>query len=237
MAFSDHSDKDLMRALRFALIAASLVITSAFASPTDPKPGAEYTVLAAPQPSQTAGKKVEVIEFFMYHCPFCRALEPTLEQWVKKQGDNVLFKRIHIPYQGPNDPEAHLFLTLQAMGKSEAYQTPVLNAVGDVVNRKRSETLTEREILDIAYKLPGMDKAKFMETWNSFGVKTMLGRLPNVVGNGYKVNSTPTIIVDGKYMTSPGQVNGATRTRDQQQLFNETTQVLDALVSRVQKAK
>ena len=147
-----------MCTLRFALLAASLAATTAFASPTDPKPGAEYTVLAAPQPAQAAGKKVEVIEYFMYHCPFCHALDPVLEQWVRKQGDNIVFKRIHIPYQGAADPEAHLFLTLQAMGKSDAYQANVLDAVGAIVQRKRSETLSEQEILDVAYKLPGMTK-------------------------------------------------------------------------------
>jgi thiol:disulfide interchange protein DsbA len=226
-----------MRFLRFAIVAASLVTSTAFASPNDPKAGGEYTVLAAPQPSQTAGRKVEVIEFFMYHCPFCHALEPTLEQWVKKQGDNIIFKRIHLPYQGPNDPEAHLFLTLQAMGNSERYQSTVLDAVGDIVRRKRSETLTEQEILDVAHKLPGIDKAKFTDAWNSFGVKTMLNRLPGVVSNAYKVNSTPTVVVDGKYVTSPGQVSEATHTRDQRQLFQETTQVLDALIVKVQKSK
>jgi thiol:disulfide interchange protein DsbA len=226
-----------MRFLRFAIVAASLVVTTAFASPNDLKEGAEYTVLSVPQPSQTAGRKVEVIEFFMYHCPYCHALEPVLEQWVKKQGDNIIFKRIHLPYQGPSDPEAHLFLTLQAMGKSEEYQAKVLDAVGDIVRRKRSETLTEQEVLDVAYRLPGIDKAKFMETWNSFGVKTMLNRLPGMVSNNYKINSTPTVVVDGKYMTSPGQVADTTRARDQQQLFQETLQVVGALVTKVQKSK
>jgi thiol:disulfide interchange protein DsbA len=226
-----------MRSLRFAFVAASLVVTTAFASPNDPKPGAEYTVLSTPQPSQTAGRKVEVIEFFMYHCPYCHALEPVLEQWVKKQGDNIIFKRIHLPYQGPSDPEAHLFLTLQAMGKSEEYQAKVLDAVGDIVRRKRSETLTEQEVLDVAYKLPDIDKAKFIDTWNSFGVKTMLNRLPGMVSNNYKVNSTPTVVVDGKYVTSPGQVAETTRTRDQQQLFQETLQVVGALITKVQKSK
>jgi len=225
------------RSLRFIVIAASLAITTAVASPTDPRPNAEYTELSAPQPSQTAGKKVEVIEFFMYHCPFCHALEPVLEQWVRKQGDNIIFKRIHIPYQGANDPEAHLFLTLQAMGKSEMYQSTVLAAVAEIVRRKRSETLSEQEVLDVAYKLPGIDKTRLMETWNSFGVKTMLGRLPGIVGNGYKVKSTPTVVVDGKYVTSPGQVSDITRTRNQQQLFQENMQVLDALVMKVQKSK
>jgi thiol:disulfide interchange protein DsbA len=50
------------------------------------------------------------------------ALEPALEQWVKKQGDNIVSKRIHMPYQGPSDPEAHLFLTLQAMGTRNQQQ-------------------------------------------------------------------------------------------------------------------
>jgi thiol:disulfide interchange protein DsbA len=226
-----------MHFLRFAMLAASLVVTTASASPTDPKPGVEYTVLAQPQPSQTAGKKVEVTEFFMYHCPYCHALEPILAQWVKKQGDNIVFKRIHMPYQGPNDPEAHLFLTLQAMGKQEEFQARVMDAVGDLVKRKRSESLTEQEILDLATQLPGIDKAKFMDTWNSFGVKTMQSRLPGIVGNNYKINSVPTLVVDGKYMTSPGTVSGATRTRNQQQLFQETLQVVDALVAQVQRSK
>lgn len=226
-----------MRLIRFALAAASLVATTAFASATDPRPGAEYTVLAAPQPSQTAGKKVEVIEFFMYHCPFCHALEPMFEQWVKKQGDNIILKRIHLPYQGPNDPEAHLFLTLQAMGKNEAYQASVMDAVGAIVQRKRSETLTEQEVLGVASGLPGIDKAKLTATWNSFGVKTMLSRLPAMVANNYKVDSVPTIVVDGKYVTSPGQVGQATHAQSQQQVFQQTLQVADALIVKVQKTK
>ena len=226
-----------MRPFRFALVAASLVATTAFASPTDPKPGVEYTVMATPQPSQTAGKKVEVIEVFMYHCPFCHALEPVLEQWVKKQGDNIIFRRLPMPYQGANDPEAHLFLTLQAMGKSEEYQGRLMDAVGDIVKRKRSETLTEQEVLDVAYKLPGLDKAKFKDTWNSFGVMTMLNRLTGIVFNNYKVESTPTIIVDGKYVTSPGQVGQAARPQSQLQAFQQTLQVADALIAKVQKAK
>ena len=225
-----------MRTLRFALIAASLVVSTAFASPTDPKAGVEYTVLAQPQPSQTAGKKVEVIEFFMYHCPHCHALEPTIEQWVKKQDGNIIFKRIHLPYQGASDPESHLFLTLQAMGINEQYQQKIMDAVGEYVMRKRSEVIPEQVLLDIATKQPGIDKAKFMDTWNSFGVMTKLRRLPAIV-NDYKVESVPTIIVDGKYMTSPAQVGETVKVNNEQQLFQATLQVVDALIAKVQKSK
>lgn len=111
------------------------------------------------------------------------------------------------------DPETHLFLTQQAMGTSLAYQAKVFDAVGEIVQRKRSETLTEQEVQGVAARLPGIDTAKFTDTWNSFGVKTMLN------------------------VTSPGQVAATTRTRDQQQLFQETLQVAGALVTKVQTSK
>jgi thiol:disulfide interchange protein DsbA len=222
-----------MRSLRLALAAASLAVTTAFASPTDPKAGVEYTVLANPQPAQTAGKKVEVIEFFMYHCPHCNALEPTLEQWVKKQNGNIIFKRIHMPYQGASDPEAHLFLTLEALGKNEEFQPKVFKAVH--VDRQR--LMTDQAVIDWATKQPGIDKAKFMDAWNSFGVMTKLRRLPAIVGNNYKVDSVPTIVVDGKYVTSPAQIEAVAGRGPEQQLFQQTMQVVDALVAKAQKSK
>lgn len=218
-----------MRSLRFALVAASLAVSTAFASPTDPKAGVEYVNLATPQPSQTVGKKVEVIEFFMYHCPHCNSLEPTLEQWVKKQGDNIIFKRVHMPYSGASDPEAHLHLTLEAMGKAEEYQARVFKAIHvDRVRMNRDEN-----VIDWAVK-NGLDKAKFMDAWNSFGVMTKLRRAQQVVAN-YKVDSVPTIVVDGKYMTSPAQVGASFKTASEPMLFQATLQVVDALVAKVQK--
>ncbi len=224
-----------MRSVRLALVAASLVVSTAFASPADPKQGVEYTVLAQPQPSATVGKKIEVIEFFMYHCPHCQALEPTIEQWVKKQDGNIIFKRIHMPYQGPSDPEAHLFLTLTALGKAEEMQTKAMAGVKEIVQRDRN--VSDKSILDWAAKQPGLDKAKFLDTWNSFGVITKLRQLPAIVGEKYKVDSVPTIIVDGKYMTSPAQVGASAKANSEPELFQATLQVVDALIAKAQKSK
>jgi thiol:disulfide interchange protein DsbA len=65
----------------------------------------------------------------------------------------------------------------------------------------------------------------------------MLNRGPGIVFNNYKVNSTPTIVVDGKYVVTPAQVAETTHTRNEQQLFQQTLQVADALVAKVQKSK
>jgi len=220
-----------MRSLRFALAAASLIASTAFASPADPKNGAEYLTLSTPQPTQTVGKKVEVIEFFMYHCPACNALEPHLQAWVKKQGDNILFKRVHLPYTGANDPEAHLHLTLEAMGKSEEFSPKVFRAV----HIERIRLNKDEAIIDWVSK-NGIDKAKFLEYWNSFGVLTKLKRAPQVPSN-YRIDGVPSIVVDGRYVTSPSQVSQANQAIAQSQLYEGTQQVLDALVAKVAKDK
>ena len=220
-----------MRSLRFALLATALAASTAFASPTDPKNGVEYVTLAQPQPVQTTGKKVEVIEFFMYHCPHCNALEPSLEQWIKKQGGNIQFKRIHLPATGPNDPEAHLYLTLEAMGKAEEFQPKVFKAWH--VDHLRLNT--DAAIIDWVAK-NGIDRNKFLDMWNSFGVMTKLHRLPQLA-NDYKVEGVPTIIIDGKYQTAPSIVYNSVKATSEPVLFQATLQVMDALVAKVAKSK
>jgi thiol:disulfide interchange protein DsbA len=220
-----------MRALRFALIAASLVASTAFASPTDPKNGVEYVTLAQPQPTQAMGKKVEVIEFFMYHCPHCNALEPSFEQWVKKQGDNIVLKRIPLPIQGANDPEAHLYLTLEALGRLPDMHQKVF----DAVHKQHIRLFDDKAIVDWVSK-NGVDVKTFMAAWNSFGVMTKLRRLPQLV-NDYKVDGVPTVVIDGKYQTSPAIVANSVKTSSESVLFPATLQVMDVLVARAAKAK
>jgi len=215
-----------MRSLRLALIATALAAGAVNASPTDPRNGAEFTTLARPQATQATGKKVEVIEFFAYHCGACNAFEPTLVNWANKQGDHIVMRRIPLPFQGPLDPEARLFLTLEAMGKLDAYHHRVFRAVH--VERKR--LMKDDDIIAWA-AANGLDKATFLATWNSFGVQTRLKRLSQVA-DAYKVSVTPTLIVDGKYLVSPDAVRKANNIQDVGQLMTATGQVLDALVSR-----
>jgi protein dithiol oxidoreductase (disulfide-forming) len=228
-----------MRSLRLAVIvaalAASVAASAAFASPTDPKQGVEYTVLAQPQPSQSVGKKIEVIEFFMYHCPHCRALEPVLEQWVAKQGDSIVFRRIHMPYQGAGDPEAHLFLTLQALGKNDELQRPAFEGMRQILMRDRR--ITEPAVYAWAVSQPGIDKAAFASAWRSFGVSNKMIRLPAVVESDYGVNGVPTLIVDGKYVTSPAQVAATMPDAPDPQLFDATFKVVEALIAKAQQGK
>ena len=221
-----------MHFLRLALIATALAAVSVVnASPLEPRNGAEFTTLAQPQATQATGKKVEVIEFFAYHCGACNAFEPTLVNWAKKQGDNIVMRRMPLPFQGPLDPEARLFLTLEAMGKLDEYHHRVFRAVH--VERKR--LMKDDDIIAWA-AANGLDKAAFLATWNSLGVQTRLKRLSQVA-DAYKVSGTPTVIIDGKYVVSPDAVRQANKIQDVGQLMTATGQVLDALVSKAAASK
>ena len=220
-----------MRFFRTALAAAAMVATAAIASPADPKNGAEYTTLATPQPTQAIGKKVEVIEFFAYHCPACNVMEPHVAEWIKKHANDVTFRRIAFPFKGPTDPEAHLWATLDAMGKSDEVGPKAFRA--NHVERQRLNT--DEAIIEWVGKSSGLDKAKFLEYWNSFGVLTKLRRLPQLTA-GYKIDGTPSFVVDGRYLTSPSAI-GAVNPALQNQLPEATKTTLDALVAKALKDK
>src|SRR4051812_1643226 len=100
-----------MRFLRLLFATATLIAATSGAYAAEPKAGAEYDLLQ-PAVASNTGKKVEVIEFFMSSCPHCNALEPLMSAWVKKQGENIAFRRVH--FSGASEAQAHAYLTLEA---------------------------------------------------------------------------------------------------------------------------
>lgn len=222
-----------MRLLRIvaACLFGAAIAGPASASPANPQPGVDYLVLEQPQPVQAAGKQVEVIEFFMYHCPVCNALEPGFEDWVKKQGQRILVRRIHMPYTGASDPEAHLFLTLEALGKLDEMHGKVF----DAVHRQRIRLNQDGPIIDWVSN-NGIERARFLGAWNSFGVQARLRGLGRVI-DSYKVESVPTIVVDGKYVTSPSMARASIKSTNPQEMFQATLQIVDALVAKAAASK
>ena len=216
-----------MRFLRLLLAAVALMAGTLGASAAEPKDGIDYTTLATPQRTE-AGKKVEVIEFFMYSCPHCNALEPLMAEWVRKQGDRINFRRVHFAFN-PTDPQAHAYLTLEAMGKLDVVHQKIFNAI----HVERNRLNTDDALLDFVSK-NGIDKAKYLEYFNSFAVQTKMKRA-QPLALAYQVNSAPSIVVDGRYVTSPSQAGRPGQPESESQ--QATVRVLDALVAKAQAGK
>src|SRR5438477_291181 len=139
----------LLRLLRPLLATVAFVATAAGASAADFKNGIDFNTIDTPVRPDT-GKKVEVLEIFMYHCPHCNALDPALADWVKKQGDKIVFRRMHLG----EDAQAHAFYTLEAMNVlSNSLHEKIFHAIHVDHNRLN----TDAALLDFLGK-NGVDK-------------------------------------------------------------------------------
>ncbi|HJV83933.1 MAG TPA: thiol:disulfide interchange protein DsbA/DsbL [Noviherbaspirillum sp.] len=221
-----------MRFLKHALAALTigLVAFGAAATPTNPQPGVDYRVLDKPQ-STDSGKKVEVTEFFWYSCPHCNAFEPDLEAWVKKQGDNIVFKRVPVAFRDSMIPQQKLYYALEALGKVDDLHVKVFNAIH--VQHQRLDT--DNSIADFVAK-NGVDKKKFLDVYNSFGVQSKAKRAAQLQQD-YQVDGVPLVAIDGRFLTSPSIVGATMGNRPEAVLFEATLQVMDALVAKVAKEK
>jgi len=198
---------------------------SSFAA--EPQPGSQYTALPSPQPTDS-GKKVEVIEFFAYYCPHCYAFEPQLANWVRQQGDNIVFKRVHVSAGARVLPQQRLFFTLEAMGLLEQYHQKVF----DAMHVQHLRLASDEEVFDWVAK-NGIDRAKFLETWRSFGMPAKLRRADAMM-DSYAVDRWPMIVVDGRWVTSPSQALAEAPEAQRQQA---ALQVMDGLVAKAKADK
>ena len=160
------------------------------------------------------------------------AFQPlALLAWRKQRDDKVSFRRVHLPRQRENDPEARLFVTLEALGMADSMHAKVLQTWH--VDHQRLASDAD----NVAWAVRnGIDRARFTDAYNSFGTVTRLRNLPRVAIN-YQVESTPTIIVDGRYLTTPSMVAAANPGIAPDQVFNATLQVVDALIAKTAAAK
>jgi len=209
--------------MRNLFIGAVMALASLFgvaAHADDIQAGKQYTVLESPVPVAQPGK-IEVVELFWYGCPHCYAFEPTINPWVEKLPADVHFVRIPAMFGGIWDVHGQMFVTLEAMGVEHKVHT----AVFDAIHKEHKMFKTPEEMADFV-ATQGVDKAKFLETYNSFAVKGMVAKYKKLALD-YGVTGVPTMIVNGKYRFDLGSSGGP----------EETLKVADTLIEKERAAK
>ena len=222
-----------MRFLKKLLFAAALcgAAMGASASPSEPKNGVEYETLPTPQATES-GNKIEVTEFFAYYCPHCNVLEPQLAAWVKKQGDNIVFKRVHVSRDDSVAPQQRLFFTLQAMGLLDKLHAKVFNAM----HVERNRLNTDEAVFDFVAK-QGVERQKFIDTYRSMGISARMRHADSMM-QAYNVTFWPMIAIDGRYITSPSQADqGSKSAKNEEQLNAQALTVMDVLVAKAKAEK
>lgn len=166
-----------------------------------PSEGNGYEKLGTPQPVSVPAGKIEVIEFFSYACPHCAEFEPFLGAWAKKPPAGVEFRRIPVAFMGPKNFQS-LYYALEELKLVDALQGKIF----DAVHRERVPLDTPEQIANWVAKNGG-DKAKFLASFNSFSVNTKVQR-GAPLANTYEIAGVPTLVVQGRYQTSPAIARG-----------------------------
>ncbi|MFN0316254.1 MAG: thiol:disulfide interchange protein DsbA/DsbL [Burkholderiales bacterium] len=180
----------------------------------------EYKLISPAQPVQ--GKGVEVIEFFSYACSHCAEFESPLRGWLKTQPQDVSFKAVPLIFRESWAPLARLYYTLEAMGLAEKLHSKVFHAI-----HAESKDLGDADKIAKWVATQGVDAEKFTQTFNSFGIDAKVERSKKM-GRSYGVMFTPTMAIQGKYVTGPSMAVGPNNQPSLQRFF----QVVDALIAR-----
>lgn len=165
------------------------------------KPGKDYYPLDRPIATEAGNGKIELIEFFWYSCPHCNAFEPTFAQWIKTAPKDVVVRRVPVAFRDDFVPQQRLFFTLEAMNLLDRLHEKVFVAI----HVEKQALNTDGAIADWVAK-QGVDKAKFNETYKSFGVASKLKRAVQLQ-NDYKVEGVPSFGIAGRFYTD-GSIAG-----------------------------
>jgi thiol:disulfide interchange protein DsbA len=165
------------------------------------KAGVHYEVL--PQAVRTANpNKIEVNEVFSYTCSHCYNFEALLHPWSKTLADDVDFQQTPAIWQPALEPYARAYYSAKVLKVLDKVHMPIFEAIH--VQRQQVRTKDDLAAIFVAQ---GVDKAKFDQAYNSFGMTSMVNQASSRV-RGYRVRGTPEIIVNGKYRVSTRDAGG-----------------------------
>ena len=183
--------------------------------------GKDYITLERPVPTEAGSGKIEVLEFFWYSCPHCNQFEPAFEQWVKNAPKDVVVRRVPVAFRDDFVPQQRLYYTLEAMNLVEKMHIRVFTAI----HGEKLMLNSDASVLAWAEK-QGIDKAKFAETYKSFGVATKAKRAVQLQ-NDFKIEGVPSLGVAGRFYID-GTLAGS---------MPRALQVADALISQTRQGR
>lgn len=169
----------------------------------------------------STGSKIEVIEFFYYGCPICYELQPQMSRWLVVAPNYVALRRVPALSLENWEPFAKLYYSLEILGQMERLHWPVYDNFhfdGILLN-------DEKVMVDWVAR-NGIDSKKFTETYHSAEVQGRLAKVQEIMKT-YNLRGVPTIVVDGKYVSS-ARLAGGTK---------QLMQVVDQLVRRARQER
>jgi thiol:disulfide interchange protein DsbA len=210
--------RDFSRAAAAVVLApaATILAVPVHAQALKPVAGRDYQVLDQHAAVEAPAGKIEVVEFFSYMCPHCNAFDPTLSAWMKAAPKHVAVRRVPVHFLANAEVLQRTYYAMEALNLVEKLHASIFTAV----HAERRDFSKAAAMADWM-ATQGVDKAKFMDQYNSFTTATKVTRATQLT-NAYKVEGVPAMGVAGRFLTE-GTAKGL--------------QVVDALVADIKAGR
>ena len=180
--------------------------------------GKNYFLIDPAQPTSHPGK-IEVTEVFSYGCPACNGFHSTADQIARSLPPNAVMNYLAAAFRPDENWPMYqrAFYAAQALdlvGKTHDAMFDAVWKSGELSTYDlKASGLKPRSawptIEDAAkfYARYGVDPKEFVGVANSFTVNTKMKRADDLM-KAYGVDSTPTMIVNGKYRFTASSAGG-----------------------------
>tara|TARA_B100000035_G_scaffold19898_1_gene15894 strand:+ start:621 stop:1229 length:609 start_codon:yes stop_codon:yes gene_type:complete len=165
---------------------------------------------------QTESDQIIIYEFFWYGCPHCFNLEPTMDRIEADLGKDAKIVKVPVALRDSWLPHAKLYYSLSQMNKVE----DIHNLIFEEIHLENNRLNNESAMVQFLEK-NSINTKDFSEKYNSYGTEARIKKASNLARK-YQINSVPTIVVNGKYLTSGSFVSS----------YDELYSVVNLLVER-----
>lgn len=204
----------------FGLVAAVSAATAQVVVNNDFKEGKDYFLIEPAQVGTLDGK-VEVVEIFSYACPACNAFQPTMKKLHEALPANAVLTYMPASFRTDEDWPVfqRAYYTAQALGVGDKAHQALFDAVwkddgtlriSDAVTHQPIKPMPSTEDVAKFFTRFGVSAEDALATANSFAVNAKMKRADSML-KAYGVDSTPTIIVAGKYRFTTRSVGSLDR--------------------------
>lgn len=190
--------------IRTAVALLGAVALSAVQAQSGPfQEGVHYERIEPAQPTFAAPGKVEVIEVFSYSCHACAAAQPAVDSWKKSMPAEVQFSYLPAVFQPGWEVTARGYFAADALGLLEKTHQASFDA-----NFKLKQPLSTVDDVAKLYAGFGSSVEEISKVMTGFAVNTRMQRARKQI-MAYGVESTPTLVVNGKWRVKAGNAVGS----------------------------
>ncbi|HTV76877.1 MAG TPA: thiol:disulfide interchange protein DsbA/DsbL [Steroidobacteraceae bacterium] len=181
--------------------------------------GKNYFLITPALHTSVPPGKVEVTEVFSYGCPHCSEFRPVIKQLKASLPPNAVFTMVPASFNPGEDWPMfqRAYVTAQDLGIADkandgifdaVWKTGELGVVDLQTNRLKNPQPTIQDAARVYNKLTGVPVDKFLSVAQSFGVEVKMKADDAYLIHG-QIDSTPTIVVNGKYRLTTESAGGA----------------------------